>query len=202
MHYRAAHNRCAVILDDLRLPISKEEALAILLRKNFSVVTIDIIELARTCLGTSLYRRGARVAEAPEIVDCSSLTKWLYGMRGIWLPRRSIQQRAYGMTVHPDQLIAGDLVFTSGWIDYYDDDPSDGVGHVGIVTKNKMVIHAANKHVNVVETPIEQFIDEKRFRGARRYLPNGIETITFETPLNREVEISDDIRWIILQSLP
>ena len=202
MEYRAVGSRCAVILDSLHLPISREEALAILNHKGFVLVEVDIIALARQCIGTSQYRRGARPSEAPAVVDCSSFIKWLYAQRGIWLPRRSIQQRELGEVVNLDELVAGDAVFISGRIDYYHDDPANGVGHVGIATGYGTVVHAADRKVNVVESPLDKFVGETKFRGARRYISQNVEVLTFETPLNREVEVADDIKWIILQQLP
>jgi len=202
MEYRAVGNRCAVILDFLRLPISRERALAILDQKGFRIVEVDIIALARQCVGVSQYRYGARPSEAPVVVDCSSFIKWLYAQRGIWLPRRSVQQRKCGEAVSLDELIAGDVVLTSGRINYYLDNSTSGVGHVGIVTGEGTVIHAANSKVNVVETPLDKFVGKTKFRGARRYIPRGIEVLTLETPPHREIEMADDIRWIILRSLP
>ena len=166
------------------------------------MVEVDIIALARQCIGISQYRRGARPSEAPLVVDCSSFIKWLYAQRGIWLPRRSIQQRELGEVVNLDELVAGDAVFISGRIDYYHDDPANGVGHVGIATGYGTVVHAADRKVNVVESPLDKFVGEAKFRGARRYIPQNVEVLTFETPLNREVEVADDIKWIILQQLP
>ncbi|MDO8663412.1 MAG: NlpC/P60 family protein [Candidatus Wildermuthbacteria bacterium] len=202
MEYRAVGNRCAVDIEALQLPISHKEALNLLASKGFSVVEVDLIALARKCIGESQYRRGARPSEAPSVVDCSSLMKWLYGQLGIWLPRRSIQQRELGETIQLDEIIAGDLVFTSSWLNYYLDNPSDGVGHVGIATNDNMVIHAANKKAGVIETPLSRFVSETTFRGARRYIPKNREIFTLETPTDREVESADDIKWIVLQSLP
>ena len=202
MEYRAVGNRCAVILDSLHLPISHEETLIILNHKGFVLVEVDIIALARQCIGISQYRRGARPSEAPLVVDCSSFIKWLYAQRGIWLPRRSIQQRELGEVVNLDELVAGDAVFISGRIDYYHDDPANGVGHVGIATGYGTVVHAADRKVNVVESPLDKFVGETKFRGARRYISQNVEVLTFETPLNREVEVADDIKWIMLQQLP
>lgn len=201
MEYRAVGNRCAVILGSLHLPISRQQTLAILNHKGFVLVEVDIITLARQCIGTSLYRRGAHFSEAPAVVDCSSFIKWLYAQRGVWLPRRSIQQRELGDPVDLDELVSGDIIFVSGRIDYYHDDPANGVGHVGIVTGDETVIHAANKKANVVETSLDKFVGKTKFRGARRYIPIDMEVLTFKTPTEREVEIADDFRWIVLQSL-
>ncbi len=201
MERRAVGNRCAVVIESLRLPILREETLGILERKGFILREVDMIELARRCIVTSVYRRGARLSEAPAVVDCSSFMKWLYAMRGIWLPRRSIQQRELGEAIPVNALLAGDLVFVSGHVDYYMDDPADGVGHVGIATGDNTVIHAANKKSNIVETPLGAFVGKNKFRGARRYIPRHVEVITLETPVGREVELADDLRWIVLQSL-
>lgn len=201
MEYRAVGNRCAVDPDRLNLPISRQEALTVLSHMRFAVIDVDLIDLARRYIGTSKYRRGARSSEAPAFVDCSCLVKWLYGQRGVWLPRRSIQQRQYGESVMPGDIRAGDLVFTSGWRNYYLEDPADGVGHVGIATGEGTVVHAKGRTSGVVETPLESFVEKRKFRGARRYIPHDAEVITLQVPPDRDVETSDDIRWIILQSL-
>lgn len=202
MEYRAVANRCAVNLKSLGLPISDEQAISILRRKKFRMVEVDLIQLARQCIGTSLYRRGASPHYAPQLVDCSSFVKWLYGQRGIWLPRRSIQQRELGEVVLQEEIFPGDLVFVSGLIDYYHNDPKDGVGHVGIATENSTIIHAANSQVHVTETPLKEFLGKNKFRGIRRYIPKDLEVLTFETPPECSVETTSDFRWIILQSLP
>lgn len=201
MEYKAVGNRCAVIIESLRLPISREETLAILCAKGFRLVGIDLIELARQCIEKSQYRRGARLSEAPGVVDCSSFVKWLYGKRGIWLPRRSIQQSECGEAVNPNAIIAGDLIFKSGRIDFYYDDPACGIGHVGIATGEGSVIHAKNSKVNIVESDFRIFTGKDKFRGVRRYIPKGAEVLTFETPIDKEVEIAEDVRWIVLQEL-
>jgi cell wall-associated NlpC family hydrolase len=128
------------------------------------------------------------------------LIKWLYGQRGIWLPRRSIQQRALGQAVELHELREGDVVFTSGRINYYDTDPSCGVGHVGIATGEGTIVHAANSRVGIIETTVEDFISGEKLRGIRRYVPKDSEVVTVTTPPQREVETSDDIQWILLQT--
>jgi cell wall-associated NlpC family hydrolase len=148
------------------------------------------------------YRRGARLSEAPHVFDCSSLTKYLYGRRGIWIPRRSIQQREIGAAVSLADVRAGDLVFCSGYRDYFDTDPADGGGHVGIATGGDMLVHAANKRLGVTEVTIDAFVgSEDAFRGARRLMPHSSSIITLQCPESREIETSDDLRWIVLQQM-
>lgn len=201
MEYRAVKNRCAVNINSLQLPISENQAITILTNKGFKIINTNIIAWARSCVGKSLYRRGAKTMEAPGIVDCSSLIKWLYGQCGIWLPRRSIQQLGIGKQVDTNEICAGDVIFISGLINYYHDDPNDGVGHVGIATGEGTVIHAANKKQGIIESSLENFTNGTKLRGVRRYIPKDQNIITLEAPTNREVETADDIRWIILQSL-
>ncbi len=155
---------------------------------------------ARSCIGVARYKRGSRLKEAPHTFDCSGFVKWLYAQRGIWLPRRSIQQSVFGVRVGIEQIIGGDLVFTSGAIDYYFDDPSKGVGHVGIAVEGGAVVHAANAKRGIIETPLQEFTDGC-FRDARRIVPSTADVRTFALPAEREVETAEDILWIIRQNL-
>lgn len=201
MNFRAVGNWVAVQPAELALPMSWADALGQLTRQGFRTLDRDVEPIARSCIGMSRYRRGARLSEAPAVVDCSSLTKWVYGQLGIWLPRRSIQQRAEGRSVELDALQAGDLVFIAGSINYYESDPTTGVGHVGLATSDATIIHASSKHQAVIEVPVDQFVTSKNFRGATRIVDDFSQLVTLETPPDREVERSDDIRWIVLQSL-
>ncbi len=202
LSYRAVGNRCAVELDSLELPLSHDEILKRLQEEGFNLIHVDIISLARRCVVTSSYERGAPLFKAPTVMDCSSFIKWLYGQRGIWLPRRSIQQREMGEKVEMKSMIAGDVIFTTGIKNYHFTDPADGVGHVGIYAGEGTVVQAVNKKFNIKESSLERFLSDCEFRGVRRYIPQGKVVLTFETPLRREIETSDDLRWIIFQSLP
>jgi hypothetical protein len=204
MIYRAVNGRCAVVFEDLNpsLPISVNSALQILQKNGFLAIIVDIGFLARGLVGVSSYHRGARMREAPNVVDCSSLTKWLYAQLGIWLPRLAIEQRELGEPVQLNELVAGDLVFTTGSRDRYFQDLSDGVGHVGVYTNGRVIVHTANSKKGVVCCQLDQFLKINEFRGARRYFPNKKKLWTFETPPGREVETSSSIGWIILDSLP
>lgn len=201
MEYRAVNGRCAVDLAELALPCSEDAALAVLTNSGFRMVDVDLVALARGCVGVSRYERGVHPDSASAVVDCSSFTRWLYGQRGIWMPRRSIQQWAYGTAVDLERVAAGDLVFATGPQNYYIANPSSGVGHVGIATGNDTVIHAVNVRVGVVEDAISSFIRRQRFRGVRRYIPSDATVLTLTTPSERCVETSDDVKWIVLQSL-
>jgi hypothetical protein len=74
------------------------------------------------------------------------------------------------------------------------------VGHVGIATGEGTIVHAANSRVGIIETTVEDFISGEKLRGIRRYVPKDSEVVTVTTPPQREVETSDDIQWILLQT--
>ncbi len=200
MRYRAVENRCAVHIHALQLPIPPTSAEHILTRLGFEQKTGDVVAIARSQIGQSAYRLGARTQEAPDAVDCSSFVKWVYGQVGIWLPRRTIQQLQVGEPVHPDDLQAGDLLFKTGRHNWYIDRPELGVGHVGIATGSDTVIHAANRKRGVIESPAVTFLGEK-FRGVRRLISHNEEIVTLIAPRHIDIETDDDIRWIILREL-
>ncbi|MFZ2447331.1 MAG: NlpC/P60 family protein [Syntrophobacteraceae bacterium] len=198
MNYGAVGKRIAVILGSLKLPMSDEEALELLRLKGFKALDVDIIALARQNLGKSQYVRGVSVSKAPKVIDCSSFTKWLFAQRGIWLPRRSVQQRRFGLPVEPEEIAPLDLIFATGFKNYYVDDEAEGVGHVGIVTDTDTVIHCASPALGLIESPVESFTMSVKFRGARRYIPPGSRLLTFEIPPGVDIETSDDIRWTLV----
>lgn len=199
--YRSARGRCAFDLTRSGLPMPERDVMRILSLEGFREVEVDLVARARSRIGASRYRRGARMVEAPGVVDCSSFVKWLYAERGIWIPRRSIQQRKTGVEVPPDECRAGDLVFSRGALERRDGD-ADGVGHVALATGEGTVIHAANTGAGVIESPLEGLTADGVFRGIRRIIPSGSRVVTLSCPMSWEVETSDDVRWIILQSLP
>jgi len=197
VQYRAVENRCAIDLS--LLPLPQEQALALLEVLGFKIVAVCVVDTARKLIGQSMYSRGALFGEAPAVLDCSGLVKWVYGQKGIWVPRLSIQQFVHGEEVEISDVRAGDVLFTSGYVNFYDTDPSIRVGHVGLATGEGTVIHAAGKRAGVIEVPVERFIGSRTLQGVRRFQTPDV--ITLQTPSNRLVEWSDDIKWILLQNL-
>jgi NlpC/P60 family len=201
MNYRAVGNRCAVHLPslNLNLPPSYDEnaLLQILQELGFSVVDVDLAALARTFVGVSEYRLKVTMEEAPKVFNCSSFTKYLYAMKGIWIPRLAVQQRQAGSLA--DKPSPGDLVFTTGYRTLFDTDPRDNIGHVGTATGRGTVIHAANSRERVIESTYDDFYSGEP-RGIRRIILPG--TITLEqTNPNHLIETSDDFRWLILKNV-
>lgn len=200
MNYQAAGLTCALDLSELLLPLTREEIIALLAAEGCTFPVVDVVEVARSRIGRSSYKRRTDFILAPETVNCSTFIKWVYAQRGIWLPKRHIQQREMGTRVHDEaDIVAGDLVFWTGNSNFYRDDPHTGVGHVGICTASQTVIHATKKGSvhGVIETPYEQLAATRKLRGITRLVPLGADVVTLVPPASWEVETSDDLQWIL-----
>ncbi len=194
MRYMAVGDRCAVHLQDIGLPMKDEEMVKRLRQLGLIEVRVDIVSIARACIGQSRYRLGSNPNEAPGIVDCSSFMKWLYAQRGIWIPRFSVQQYLEGMAYSEAERKAGDLAFTHGRQDFYHDEVPEGIGHVGLCTNEGTVIHATQE--GVVESSYASFVRKEAFGIRRIVLSESVQTFITTSQC---VESSDDFRWIILK---
>lgn len=189
MLYRAVGNRCAVDLSELKR--IHTAALPTLQDLGFKVVMggeASVVRQARMCIGKSKYKRTVLFTEAPDVVDCSSLTKWAYGKKGVWLPRRAEQQWGQGSYITRQQSLPGDLVFTGGI------EGHSNIGHVGIMADQGTVIHAA-AGVGVVEVSFDDFVGGRDIRGIRTFVNKDI--LTLECPPAYAIERSDDLYYII-----
>jgi len=93
-----------------------------------------IIENALLYLNTP-YLWGGR---SPIGIDCSGFTQIVYRLQGIQLPRDSYQQAKVGITLKSlKESDPGDLAFFSN--------QEEQIIHVGIIMKNKKIIHASGK---------------------------------------------------------
>jgi hypothetical protein len=192
----------AVDFEVLKMPIGREKCLDILNKLGIGAEVRDVVKIARSRIGKTLYRRGALPSEWPEKLDCSALAKWAYGDLGVWLPRHSIDQREYGkFNADISKIEVGDLVFTTGYRNYYWDDPADGVGHVGVASSSNSIIHAANSKSGIIESYLDKFTTQENFRGSTRIADNLASLITLTIPEEQCLETSTAVRWRILQQL-
>jgi hypothetical protein len=192
--YRSVGNRCAIDLSSI--PLHPRASRQILKALNFKFVTVDVVGHARACIGASIYERGVLHTKAPAVLDCSSLVKWAWGLRGVWVPRLSIQQCSFGSAVALTSIRAGDAIFTAGCVNYFDTDPSQGVGHVGLATGEGTVIHAVGRKSGVKEVTTDSFLRGRAFRGVRRFA--SLDAVTVQIPSPYSIEWSDDLKWLVL----
>jgi NlpC/P60 family len=200
LEIRTANNRCPFMPELLALPIDDNQALKILLEKGYKIVEFNFLQIARERIGKSKYQLCRSPSEAPDLVDCATFSRWIYGMFGIWLPRYTIQQRELGNTVEFGKHLPGDLIFSGGHWGKFWTDQTDQVGHVGIITGPETVIHAAGSRVGVVETSLKPFTKPlKNFRGIKRICDLNTTTV-LEVREGRLIETLDDLRWDILNT--
>jgi len=120
----------------------------------------EIIKTAARFKGTP-YRWGG--TSAREGFDCSGLTKVVYELNGLDLPRTSRQQWRTGKPIRRGELARGDLVFfaTAG---------GRNVSHVGIYTGDGRFLHAPGRGKSIREASLDSRYFRKRYVGARTYL--------------------------------
>ena len=201
MIYRAVGNLVAVDFSEIGKFMPSEKALEILEKKGFEVLIFDWFKIARNFIGNNIvYRRNARMREAPMVVNCSTFVKWLYSLKGIWIPRYALQQRKAARFWN--EFRPGDLVFKSGLHPFYCQDLEEGVGHVGFYTEKGTVIHATDKFPALEEVSLKDFIGKNReFRGIKTIIENPHKTLTLRIPASCEIETSDDINFILWGNL-
>ena len=207
MNYRAIGNRCAVNFKKMKLPVSELVATQVLKHLGFEVLEVDLLSVAHEIIASKhTFKKVASIKEAPETISCATFIKWIYAQKGIWLPTRCIQQYLFGKTIPYLEAKAGDLLFVSGWnSDYYDEDPLEKVGHVGMIKDQNTILSCSNRYSGATEISFDSFVQKRNInrevRGVRRYIPDDEITYTVISPEDLEVEWSDDLRWIILRNL-
>lgn len=206
MIYRVVNGYCAFDFGCLDNQCQKTEVYQILKPLGIRparLIPADLVRRAEMRVGRSQYANGAPMAAAPDAFDCSSFTKWCYAQVGIWLPRLAVQQFECGQPVTLDNLLPGDLVFFTGPVNCWNGSPDRAVGHVALYAGSGTIIHATCAKGGVVESPLDHVVRRRRdTRGARRVVVNPADTQVMKCPPELEIETSDDIRWLILRSLP
>ncbi|WP_219639219.1 C40 family peptidase [Cohnella sp. CFH 77786] len=91
-----------------------------------------VIQHAMDLKGVTHYKFG--VNQPPSLLDCSSFTKYVFGMEGVSLKWGTRYQKDAGTYVPKDELARGDLVF-------FRVGSSTEIGHVGIYLGNGQFIH-------------------------------------------------------------
>lgn len=122
----------------------------------------DMTLIARTCIGTSVYKLGANDTSAPRLFDCSSFTQWLYKKVGVVVPRLAREQHDTCFLHLPAvKALPGDLLFRKCRYPRYIRCPILDIGHVGFVTRELTVIHASWAHGTVVEESLLEYFEFK-----------------------------------------
>ena len=116
----------------------------------------DVIQTAYSYRGTP-YRFGGTSRKG---FDCSGFTGYIYGKKGVSLPRTAREQFGRGQRVSSKEMKAGDLVF------FHTTRP--GISHVGIYAGNGKFVHASSSGGTVRVDSLHSGYYKKRLVGARR----------------------------------
>jgi cell wall-associated NlpC family hydrolase len=100
--------------------------------------------------------------ELPETgFDCSGFMQYLYGKRGVQLPRVAEDQAAVGIPIPPEGLRAGDAIFFA--------DSSGYIHHEGMYLGGGYFIHAPKTGDVVKISSLYESYYARQYAGARRY---------------------------------
>ena len=129
--------------------------------KNHSTADLrdNILRTADSFIGVP-YRWGG--ASADKGFDCSGLTRTVYRLNGLELPRSAQSQWNAGVSVKRSRLKKGDLVFfhTAG---------IGKISHVGIYDGEGKFIHAPGRGKRVKRTSLTNRYFKKKYSGGKAF---------------------------------
>lgn len=156
---KAESLKAAGVIDDFYIVNPTDYAAA---KKQYGAAYLreEIIRTAKSFIGVPYLWGGT---DADTGFDCSGLTKTVYQLNGLDLPRTSQEQAEAGVPVARGRLSKGDLIFFR---------TSDGkkVKHVGIYAGNDLFIHAPGKRKNIRLDSLSKRYFQERYAGGRSYL--------------------------------
>jgi hypothetical protein len=128
-------------------------------KTGFNRIRDEIVGRARRYIGIP-YKWGGNSPN--EGFDCSGLTRAVYQLSGLDLPRSSKDQFAMGTEVKLKNLRKGDLVFFSS-------PGGTKISHVGIYIGDNKFIHAPGKDQTIQIDSLSNSYFRSCFQGARSY---------------------------------
>lgn len=206
----------------LGMKLEEKQVVKGLAKRGFEVEHFSIVKEAKKHLGKP-YKWGANFKQdGTDAFDCSYLIDYIYSLIGIYIGHTALAQYEHGESVEIDSLRPGDVVFYEGKIEnsvtdhyYMKDgngqhrkkklDKEKKVGHNGIyIGKGKVIMAAKYEYVkdkwiemdspSVVEVPLNNFIKNPGYLGARRYVDNFNHTLAVTAPWWREdIRIEQDL---------
>lgn len=199
LHLRNVGDRIAISLPrlsaELGCPI--DTILDILAhQKIIAIENVDIAQTARELIGKAEWHARATMADAPYIFSCSSMSKYLVGLRGIWVPRRTRQQllfcRTYGVFhTDPKRAEVGDFLFV--------DSQTISKMHVSVVVESGRAVSAVSSELGrgIVEHSFDEIFKTRALIGFGKVRESLQEWQTMHFPSHRGIELVDDLACIV-----
>ena len=124
------------------------------------VVASEVIERARTHLGTPYRHSPPMPCRAYQSEDCSCFTSLVFS-KWVSMPDNPIDQWKFGRYVEQSELRPGDLVY------FKEAGPDHPITHVAIYSGDGNILHASTYWGRVVESPMKYV---NGYYGARRLI--------------------------------
>lgn len=121
----------------------------------------QVIANALSLQGITHYGFGKN--EAPVLFDCSSFTRYVFGLVGVNIPVGTAYQKDVGIAVDKDQWQKGDLLF------FWSSVPGL-IGHVGIYDGEGHLVHNSSSKNGVVVSDLSLQYWQDHYVSARRVL--------------------------------
>jgi cell wall-associated NlpC family hydrolase len=140
--------------------LEEERILNLVLEAAYSLMEREVV-----------YEFREEFCSPPERLNCYLLVWWAFEeSAGIYMPKTMLEQLYRGDPVGVSDIDDVGLIFTnSDWGSYHDEDRAkEGVGHVGILTNNKTVIHACGQRRRIAEDSLRKFLSKRELRGMFR----------------------------------
>ncbi len=194
----------------LGITLDEKQVVKGLQKLGFSVEHFSITKELRSHVGKP-YRWGANFRQdGEEAFDCSYLVDRIYSKLGIFVGHTALGQIHTGRAVEANELKPGDVLFYEGKIEKsvtdhyylmnsdgtktrYDLEKPEKVGHNGIYLGGGQVVQAAQYKYQqgewvlrdeggVIISPVEEFIENPGYLGARRYIESFNHVLAVEVP--------------------
>ncbi|WP_158301891.1 C40 family peptidase [Paenibacillus mesophilus] len=123
-----------------------------------------ILTLGMTYMGTP-YDFGAPLGQT-ESFDCSSFLNYIFGEKGIKLPRNSRQQSEVGTEIGLDQIRKGDLLFFTT-PKRKDKTGTERIGHVSVYLGDNKMLHTYRTGIGVVVSELDERWKGRLIKGKR-----------------------------------
>lgn len=177
------------------------------------------------------YRWGANYrSDGEEAFDCSYLVDRIYSKLGVFVGHTSLGQFHTGRAVAVSELKPGDVLFYEGKIEKsvtdhyylmnpdgtktrYDLERPEKVGHNAIYLGGGQIVQAAQYKYQqgdwvkrdedgVIISPVEEFIENPGYLGARRYIESfnhilSVEVPWWRTDVRLEVDMYEEIAKLV-----
>jgi phenylalanyl-tRNA synthetase beta subunit len=194
----------------LGVKIDEKQVIKGLHSLGFGVEHFSITKELKSHVGKP-YRWGANYrTDGEEAFDCSYLVDRIYSKLGIFVGHTALGQFHTGRSVETHELKPGDVLFYEGKIEKsvtdhyylmnpdgtktrYDLEQPEKVGHNGIYLGGGQVVQAAQYKYQqgewvkrdeggVIISPVEEFIENPGYLGARRYIESFNHILAVEVP--------------------